>query len=61
MLVFDFYEYGVIPHLRNTLQNSRLDWAEHDLVETLHELAIELTKLTLTIFDNYTAVSFYKA
>ena len=32
--------------------NAILDWAERGFTETPHELAIELTKFTLTMFDN---------
>ena len=32
--------------------NCILDWAERGFAETPHELAIELTKFTLTMFDN---------
>ena len=32
--------------------NCILDWAERCFAETHHELAIELTKFTLTLFDN---------
>ena len=32
--------------------NVILDWAERGFAETPHQLAIELTKFTLTMFDN---------